>query len=119
MDFSHIKTNVISDKFLSANKQKLSEAQAKNEKNNSKIEQDKERLKTACADFESVLLNQMLQTMRKTLSGDALFGKNNGKDIIESMYYEELSTKIARGENNLGIGEALFKQLSSNGDEKP
>lgn len=72
---------------------------------------DDERLKEACADFEGILLGYMLKTMKKTLSGDALFGGGLQKDIYDSMYNQELAENIAEGKNSLGIGEALYRQL--------
>ena len=72
---------------------------------------DDKRLKDACRDFEGILIFQMLKSMRKTLSNDDIFGKGMGKDIYQSMYDQALSEMVARGENNLGIGDALYQEL--------
>ena len=77
----------------------------------SSLKQNDQELKKACADFEAVLLNYMFSAMQKTLPGDALFGKSLQQDITESMYFQELSTKIAH-ERGLGMGEMLYRQLS-------
>lgn len=69
-----------------------------------------EKLRKACSDFEAIFLNQMFQSMKKTLSGDSMFGNSHQKDVYESLYYQEMSTKISR-ENGLGIGDALYRQL--------
>ncbi len=71
------------------------------------------KLKQACADFESILLDSMFQSMRKTLSGDDIFGKSLGRDIYESMYYTQISKELASEGNGLGLGERLYQQLSS------
>ncbi len=70
-----------------------------------------EKLKKACADFEAVLIHYMLKSMRKTLNGDALFGKSPGKDMYESMYFQELSTDLAHNGNGIGIKDTMYRQL--------
>ena len=70
-----------------------------------------EELRKACADFEAILLDRMFQAMRSTLPADGIFGGSHQRDIFESMYYQELATRIAHGKG-LGTGEALFRQLA-------
>ena len=70
------------------------------------------KLKQACADFEAILLDAMFQSMRKTLSGDDLFGKSLGRDLYESMYYTQISKELSNG-NGMGLGDVLYRQLSS------
>jgi peptidoglycan hydrolase FlgJ len=77
------------------------------------------KLKQACADFEAILLDSMFQSMRKTLSGDDIFGKSLGRDIYESMYYTQISKELASEGNGLGLGEILYQQLSSRMEKKP
>lgn len=74
---------------------------------------EQQRLRKACADFESILINTMLQSMRKTLGGDDIFGKSLGRDIYQSMYDTQLSKELAQNNNGLGVGEMLFRQLSA------
>ncbi len=109
MDISNVNTDFLSRKLLSQIKQEtpVKTSGVHNEKDN--IE-DK-RLKKACADFEAILLNYMFQSMRKTLPGNDVFGSSIGMDMYESMYFQQLSTDIARGRNSLGIGDALYRQL--------
>ena len=73
---------------------------------------DDKKLKDACRDFEGILIHQMLKSMRKTLSNDDIFGKSMGKEVYQSMYDQALSEMIARGDNNLGIGDSLYEELS-------
>lgn len=75
---------------------------------------DDGRLKEACADFEAILLTQMLKSMKSTLSGDALLGGGLPQDIYDSMYHQALAENIAHGNNSLGIGEMLYRQLGDN-----
>ncbi len=69
------------------------------------------KLREACTDFEAILLDSMFQAMRKTLTGEDIFGKSLGKDIYESMYYREISNHVAKNGSGLGIGDMLFQQL--------
>ncbi|MBA4366064.1 MAG: hypothetical protein C0403_00295 [Desulfobacterium sp.] len=77
------------------------------------------KLKQACADFEAILLDSMFQSMRKTLSGDDIFGKSLGRDIYESMYYTQISKELATEGNGLGLEQILYQQLSSRMGKKP
>jgi peptidoglycan hydrolase FlgJ len=74
---------------------------------------EKERLKKACKDFEAIFMNQMLDSMRETLTNTSVFGNSLGKDIYKSMYYRQLTSDIAQGGNGLGIGELLYNKLES------
>jgi len=75
-----------------------------------KTDNNKE-LKKACADFEAMLINSLLKSMRKTMSGETIFGKSAQKDIFESMYDQQIATDIARGSKNIGIKDMLYKTL--------
>ncbi len=75
---------------------------------------DDKKLKEACADFESILMGMMLKTMRSALPGDSIFEKGLADDIYQSMYDQNLTEKIAKGPNNLGLGDQLYRQLSRN-----
>lgn len=77
------------------------------------------KLKQACADFEAILLDSMFQSMRKTLSGDDIFGKSLGRDIYESMYYTQISKELASEGNGLGLGDILYQQLNQRIGKNP
>lgn len=70
-----------------------------------------EPLKQACADFEAILLDSMFQSMRKTLSGEDIYGKSLGRDIYESLYYTQISKDLAGQGRGLGLGDMLYRQL--------
>ena len=77
-----------------------------------------ERLKQACADFESILLDSMFQSMRKTLSGTDIYGKSLGRDIYESLYYTQISKDLAEEGRGLGLGDMLYQQLNQQSEKK-
>lgn len=83
------------------------------------VENEDKTLKKACRDFEGILVHFMLKSMRKTLAGDSIFGDSMGKDIYQSMYDEHLAQEISSGENNVGLGDALYRQLKKDDPIRP
>ena len=73
-------------------------------------ETEEQKLKKACKDFEAILVNHMFENMRKTVPEGGLFEKNTQMDIMESMYYRDLSDKISSGKG-MGLGDAIFADL--------
>ncbi|HLA27713.1 MAG TPA: rod-binding protein [Syntrophales bacterium] len=80
---------------------------------------DKEKkLRKACADFESLLIYQMVKTMRKTVPDSGLLNKISGKDTYEMIMDQKLAEELA-GKGGLGIQKVLFNQLTKNVNLKP
>ena len=77
--------------------------------------QEDAKMRAACADFEAMLFNFLVESMRKTLPGDSVFGSSHQKSMYESMYFQEVTTKLAH-EKGLGLGEALYRQLQKQAD---
>jgi flagellar protein FlgJ len=75
------------------------------------LKENKE-LHKACADFEGVLLNYMFQAMKKTVGDGGLFGDSFRKDMYESLFFQEISQKVAET-RGVGIGESLYRQLNA------
>jgi len=74
--------------------------------------QDQALLRQACQDFESVLLSQLIKSMRKTVpQSDSMLYGGFSEDIYRSMMDEEIARNIARGPG-LGLAEILYGQLS-------
>ncbi len=69
------------------------------------------KLKEAAEEFESLFVNYMLKSMRKTVMKSELLGSGLGGDIMESMFDEKLSQNLA-SHSNLGIAELVYQQLS-------
>ena len=68
-------------------------------------------LKKACAEFESLFINQLLKTMRRSIPESELFEGGLQKDIYTSLFDEQVARKIAHGKG-IGIGEELYHALS-------
>ena len=73
---------------------------------------DEADLEKACKDFEAIILNKMMASMRKTVPEGGLFEKSYGEKIYQSMLDEELSKNIAHGKG-MGLGQMLFEQLTN------
>lgn len=80
-----------------------------------KQEDDSEKLKETCKEFESIFINQMLKQAR---SATAQIGgseeKSNAREIYESMQDEEMAKTMAEGKG-IGLAQELYKQLSRRG----
>ncbi|MCK5295082.1 MAG: hypothetical protein KAJ49_10535 [Arcobacteraceae bacterium] len=66
----------------------------------------KDDLKSACDNFESFFMQQLLDISLKNTN---VAGDNTGSDIIKGMYTENLSKQSA---GTLGISDILYKFLS-------
>lgn len=73
---------------------------------------DAKKLKEQCAEFESIFLYYLMQSMRQSSKmGDGLFGSSFAEDTYKDMLDEEL-TKEAAKSGKFGLGELLYRQLS-------
>jgi murein DD-endopeptidase MepM/ murein hydrolase activator NlpD len=75
------------------------------------VQKDKE-LRKACKDFESVLMHQLLKTMRRTIEKCRMFHGGHGEEIYESILDMELS-KIMAGLGPNSLSNLLYEQLKA------
>jgi len=68
-------------------------------------------LKKVCDEFESLLVAQLLKSMRATVPKSDLFGSPEKEEIFRSMLDDETAKSIASG-GAMGIGKMLYTQLS-------
>lgn len=73
-------------------------------------EKEKE-LKEACAGFEAIFMKKMVESMRSTLPGNALFPQSNTMEIFQSMYDQSLADKLSHTPQSTGLKEFLYQQL--------
>ncbi|OPX41044.1 MAG: hypothetical protein B1H13_04220 [Desulfobacteraceae bacterium 4484_190.3] len=73
-----------------------------------------EKLKKACADFESIFISYMLKTMRRTIPQSGL-NKFPGKDIYTSMVDQKVAEDLAKRGGGIGLQKMLLRQLGSGG----
>ena len=75
-------------------------------------DEDKSKLKQAAFDFQSLLVNQMLQSMRETkFDDDEEEGFGYGKDLMTDMFDMQLSTIISKT-GKFGVAEILYESIS-------
>jgi flagellar protein FlgJ len=79
---------------------------------NNQGEASQEKLKKACADFESIFLSYMLKTMRASASEPDLVGKSHESKILYAMFDEKLSEEIA-GSGGIGLANILLEKLKN------
>ena len=71
-------------------------------------------LREAAEKFEAIFLNEFIKQARKAKLADDLLG-SDAQDTYQDMMDRELSTQLA-GRVNLGIAEALVRQLGGTSD---
>ena len=70
------------------------------------------KLRSACHDFEAVIIKKMLDTMRQSTPKNSLLGEDGYADkMYQSMRDDEMAQELAKGKG-MGLGEVLYKQLS-------
>lgn len=79
---------------------------------NYQAEASQEKLKKACADFESIFLSYMLKTMRASASEIDPIGKSHESKILYAMYDEKLSEEIA-GSGGIGLANIILEKLKN------
>lgn len=74
---------------------------------------DEQALMEACAGFEAIFTRTIMDAMRQTLPGDALFEKSNGQKIFESLHDQHLAEQISQVPYASGLKEFLFNELKT------
>ena len=71
-------------------------------------------LREVAEQFEAIFLNEFIKQARKAKLADDILG-SDAQDTYQEMMDRELSTQLA-GRVNLGIAEALVRQLGGTSD---
>jgi Rod binding domain-containing protein len=74
----------------------------------SKHEAQKKRLKEACQEFESIMTNYVLKSMRESVMRAE--EPEKGRDMYEGMMDETLSREMSKS-GGKGLSEVLYQQL--------
>ena len=82
----------------------------RNESGFGKMDAEKD-IEKVSRDFESVFLNKLLSTMRKTIPKSGLFD-SYASDMFQSMMDEEMSKEMAKNKG-MGMGEMIYNDLSN------
>ena len=73
-------------------------------------------LRKACAEFESIFVQYMLQSARKALPEEGVFGNRHESRIYKSMMDEQVARAVSKG-RGVGLGELLYNKLRK-GEQK-
>ncbi len=83
--------------------------QFKNQTKNTDKPQGRE-LRNACEEFEAIILDKLLSSMRESIPEGGLYEDSFAKDMFQSMSDQSLSRGLAHSKG-AGLGEILFNQL--------
>jgi len=74
-------------------------------------EKEDKKLKQACKDFETIFMNFMLKSMRKTVTKNDLFGSGSQEEMFQDMMDSEYCKSAAKN-SSLGIADVLYSQIT-------
>ena len=75
-----------------------------------KRQKDSDTLKRLSADFESLLIGQMLKTMRASVPKNGLIDGGKGEEMFNDLLDQEYANKYAHNGDS-GLSKALYEQL--------
>jgi len=96
---------------LDLNSQNYSRIAMDNSTREDKKNPQKNELFDQCREFESVLINSMLQSMRNTVEKSDLFSGGKAEEIYTSMLDEQYSLMISKN-SSTGLAEELYRQVA-------
>ena len=70
----------------------------------------KKRLREVSEDFESLMINQMLKEMRKTVNKSGLVDGGMAEEIFEDMLYDEYAKEFSKTKT-FGLAEIIYNQI--------
>jgi len=76
-----------------------------------KQEDENNRLKEVCREFEAIFVQMLLREMRNTVPKNGFFGQSNASEIYQSMYEQALADEISKN-GSLGLADQIYKSLS-------
>lgn len=71
---------------------------------------DKAQLKKVCKDFESLFVNMMFTSMRKTVTSVSDEEKSQARETFDDMLFQELSSEMSKG-SGIGMADQMYKSL--------
>ncbi|MEJ5284532.1 MAG: rod-binding protein [Brevinematia bacterium] len=74
---------------------------------------DSKQILAVSREFESLFINQLFKSMRKTIQKSDWLNGGLKQEFFEDMLYEEYSKKIAHS-GGIGLGDMVYKFLLSN-----
>lgn len=75
---------------------------------------DEKRLEKACQEFESILIHQMMKTMRQAVPMTGFMTEGKERKVFQALFDEEISKVISK-RGGLGVGKMLHRQMQQRG----
>ena len=72
--------------------------------------QKKEGLKKACTAMESLFIDQMLKTMRKSVPKNEMMNGGFSEEVFSDMLYTEYSQKMAES-RHFGVAKMMYQSM--------
>lgn len=69
-----------------------------------------EQLRRSCQEFEAIMVQAMLKSMRASVPDGGLLPKGNDQQIFQDLMDQKIAIEMSRKEG-MGIADALFRQL--------
>ena len=76
------------------------------------------KLRKVCADFEAMLVFQMMKSMRQTIPQNGLFKPSQGRATFEMLLDQKLAEAVSRKGEGMGLQRALYEQLARPPEKK-
>lgn len=76
------------------------------------------KLKKACADFEAILVSQLLKTMRQSAPRTGFLKPSQGQQTYEMMLDQKIAEELANKGGGLGLQKMLYNQMSQRNPKK-
>ncbi len=71
---------------------------------------NKDQVRKAAQDFETVFVSQMLGHMFEGIKTDGMFGGGQGEDMFKSMMVDEYSKQVVK-RGGFGIADSVYKTM--------
>ena len=76
-----------------------------------KLENNDKEMLDACYGMETLFIEDLFKSMRRTIPKSDFFGQSLAKDIFRDMLYSEYA-KIAAKSDQFGLARQIYEQLS-------
>ena len=71
-----------------------------------------QRLAKACADFESIFVEQLFKTMRASVPESGLVDSGRAEEIYTSLLDQQIAREMALGQGSLGLAQQMRSKLA-------
>jgi len=76
------------------------------------------KLKKACADFEAMLVFQLIKTMRKSSPRNGFLKPSQAQQTYEMMLDQKIAEELANKGGGLGLQKMLYNQITQRNPKK-